>query len=77
MKVVTSSLIYMSTFSACLHGYRATPYLPFTCPFPDHHLWMHLTERVGVPTLAIVLAFVLYLILAWHCVILRGPKTSL
>ena len=23
---------------ACLHGYRATPDLPFTCPFLDHHL---------------------------------------
>ena len=47
----------------CLHGYRATPYLPFTCPFLDHHLDA-LTERVGAPTLVIVLATVLYLFFA-------------
>ena len=59
MRVVTASLIVVNTYFACLCSRRATPYLPVTCPFPNHHPDAF-TELLVIPKLVTALAFVLY-----------------
>ena len=54
MRVGTMSLICVT---------RAKPDMPFTCPFPDHHLDA-LTVRVEVPKLLIAVAVAVYHFLA-------------
>ena len=53
VRVITMSLIRVTTFlPVYLLSHRAKPYVPFACPFLDHHLDA-LTERVEAPKLVI------------------------
>ena len=61
MRVVTVSLIFVIEYTL-LCGCRATPCLPITCPFLDHHLDA-LAELGAAPKLAAALMLLLELLL--------------